>query len=78
MGPGCLGFQRGGLLCESGKVVAGCLCGGNWMWGRVCLWSPLSVWLGGVGLLLVVGLVMSGVTEGVGGVSVGKTGKILG
>ena len=42
------------------------------------LWYPRGVWWGGVGLLVVVGLVMSGGTEGVGGVSVGRTGEILG
>ncbi len=42
------------------------------MWGRVCLWCPRGVWWGGVGLLVVVGLVVSGVMGGVGEVSVGR------
>ncbi len=64
-------------MCESSKVVAGWLCGGNWMWGRVFLCYPRGVWWGDVGLMMVVGLAMSGVTEGVDGVSVGKTGEII-
>ncbi len=65
-------------MCESGEVVAGSLCGGYWMWGLVGSWYPDGVWCGGVGLLVAVGLVMSGVTEKIGGVSVGKTGEIRG
>ncbi len=40
----------------------------------------LAAWcvVGGVELFVVVGLVLSGVTEGIGGVSVRRTGEILG
>ncbi len=65
-------------MCESGKVVVGWLCRGNYIWDRVCLWCPRGVWWGSVELLVVVGLVMSVVTEGAGGVSVGEAGEILG
>jgi hypothetical protein len=44
----------------------------------VGLWYQHGVWWGGVRLFVVVGLVMSGMTEGIGGVWVGKTGEILG